>query len=117
MGISFEIDATEGIIYSLAEGKIGLGDLQTYMIDLRAGPKFSPDVVHIIEFRLAQQNITDEEVKALAAALPEVHTRRLALVAEGTHRDLALQYKKWVKGLPVEVFTDLGSAKKWVTSD
>ena len=117
MGISFKIDAEEGIIYSFAEGKIRLGDLQTYMIDLRADPNFSPDLVHIIEFRLAQQNITDEEIKALASALPVDHTRRLAIVAAGPQRDLALQYKEWVRGLPVEVFTDLMSAKKWVISD
>ncbi len=118
MGISFEIDAEEGVIYSIAEGKIGLEDLKTYITDLWADPNFSPDLGHILELRLAHQNVTKEEVKALTAALPVDHTRKLAIVADGTKRELALRYKEWVKEkIPVEVFTDFGSAKKWTTSD
>ncbi len=118
MGINFEIDTEEGVIYSIAEGKIGLAELQTYVADLRADPNFSRDFVLIIEFRLAQQNITAEEVKALASALPVDLTRRLAIVADGPKRDLALGFKELVRGrILVEVFTDFGSAKKWVTSD
>ena len=118
MGISFEIDGEDGIIYSIAEGKIGLGDLQTYVANLQADPSFSRDLAIIIEFRLAQQNITDEEVEALASALPLDNARRLAMVADGPNRDVALRYKELVKEkIPVEVFTDFGSARKWVISD
>ena len=91
MGINFEIDTEEGVIYSIAEGKIGLAELQTYVADLRADPNFSRDLAIIIEFRLAQQNITDEEVKALASALPMDNARRLAMVTDGPglkHNDL-----------------------------
>ena len=117
MGISFKIDTEEGVIYSVAEGKLGFEDLKTYMETLRADSNFSTNLVHIFEIRMAQQNISELEIKALASALPVEHTKRFAIVAHGVKRDLALKYKESVKGLPVEVFTDFNSAWEWVLSD
>ncbi len=120
MGISFEIDTEEDIIYSIAEGKIGLKDFQAYEKNLLADPKFHTNLGEIIEFRLAGSKITDVEVEALASALLADHTRKLAMVflTAGPARELGLRYKELVKEIMlVEVFTDLWSAKKWVASD
>jgi len=65
MSISFKIDLEEGVIYSVAEGKLGFEDLKTYMTTLRSDPNFSTNLVHILEIRMAQQNISESEVKAL----------------------------------------------------
>ena len=119
MGINFNINAEEGIIYAIAEGKIGIEEFQTYARSMLADPKFHTNLGEIIEFRLADSNITDEEIEILASALLADHTRKLAMVfpAEPVGR-LGLQYKELVRGkMPVEVFTDLSSAKKWVKSD
>ncbi len=117
MGISFNIDVEEGIIYAIAEGTIGPEDVQTYRKNLRADPKFRPGLGEIVEYRLAQISLTDDEVKTLASNLPADHTSKLALVAVGPQMERALRYKEWRTDISVEVFTDLWSAKKWVTSD
>ena len=115
MGIRFEIDAEEGIIYSIAEGQIGPEDLRGYAKNLLADPKFHTNLGEIIEFRLAGPNISDEEVEALASNLLAVHPRKLAMVfVIGSARKLGLRYKELVRDkMVVEVFTDLKSARKW----
>ena len=40
MGISFEIDAEEGVIYSIAERKIGPEDILAHRKGLLTDPKF-----------------------------------------------------------------------------
>ena len=118
MGMSFKIDAEEGIIYAIAEGTIGLEENQAFRKNLLADPNFSPELVIIIEYRMSSIRMSGEEEKALAATLPVKRIRKVALVATGPGRESALRYKGLVKGKSlVEVFTDLGSAKKWVTSD
>ena len=119
MGISFKIDAEEGIIYAIAEGTIGLEDLLAHRKNVRNDPDFSPSLVQITEFRMSKFGISDEEGKALASSLPVYLLRKTALVfSAGPNREWALRYKEWVKEkMPVEVFTEVGSAKKWVTSD
>ena len=44
--------------------------------------------------------------------MPEDNPRKFAIVVDAPNRKLALRYKEWVKDMPVEVFTDLGSAKE-----
>ena len=119
MGISFEINAEEGVIYSIAEGTIGLEDSLAHRKNLLADPKFHPDLVEIVEFRLSGFRFSPEEVKALTfSTVPSERPRKLAVVADGPKRKLALRFKEWVKAkVLVEVFTDFGSAKKWTTSD
>ena len=117
MGISFKIDAAEGIVYAMAEGSIGAADILAYRKDLRADPKFHTDLAEIIEFRMSLLTITDEEAKALAFDRPGDHIRKVAIVAVGSNRNWALRYQEISVDKPVEVFTDLGSAKKWLISD
>ena len=118
MGINFKIEAGEGIIYSMAEGTIRLEDIQVHRKSLLADPKFHPDLVEIFEYRLSRFKFTEDEAKTLASTVPALHARKVALVADGSNRELALRYKEWVREkILVEVFTDLGSAKVWVTSD
>ena len=119
MGISFEIDTEEGVIYSIAEGKIGLADLQAHREKLVADPRYHPDLGHIIEFRLGHLIISEEEAKTLASDhATGVNPRKLAIVGKGLNKKASLQYQQGVKGKTlVEVFTDFGSAKEWVTSD
>ena len=119
MGISFEIDAEEGVIYSIAERKIGPEESLAHRKSLLADPRFHPDLVEIIEYRLSGFRFSPEEVKALAlSTVPAERPRKLAVVADGPKRELALRYKEWVKAkVLVEVFKDFGSAKKWATSD
>ena len=117
MGISFKIDAEEGIIYAIAEGTIGLKDFLAHRKNVRDDPDFSPRLVHIFEFRMSGMSITDSEAQSLAADIPPDPTRKVAMVAVGHNRDWALRFKEMVKDVPVEVFSDLGSAKKWITSD
>ena len=119
MGISIKIDTEEGIIYALAEGKIGPDDILAYRKDLRADPKYNPDFGLIFEFRLSNLGISDSEGKDLAAELPADFIKKSAVVySEGSNKEFALRYKEWVKEkVLIKVFTDLGSAKKWITSD
>ena len=118
MGISYYIDSEEGVVYSIAEGKIGLEELQAFRNNLLAEPNFSSELVLIIEFRMSSMKMSNEETEAYAFSLPAKRTRKVALVATGPGRDTVLRYKELVKGKSlVEVFSDLGSAKKWVTSD
>ena len=117
MGISFNIDAEAGIIYAIAEGKIGIEDIQTHRRNLRADPEFRPGLGQIIEYRLSQSSVSDEDRKTLASTIPKDHLRKVALVATGPQKEGALRFKGMVKDMPVEVFTDVASAKKWITSD
>ena len=119
MGIKFEIDVKEGIIYSIAEGTVGPEEIQAYRKELRADPNLRPDLAEIVEYRLASFGITDEELNTLASTFPMGLSRKLAFViSDGPNKEFALRYKERVKEkILVEVFTDLGSAKKWVTSD
>jgi len=118
MGISFNIDTEKGIIYAIAEGTIGRGDFRAYAINLLSDPMFHTSLGEIIEFRLAASNISDTEIEALASALTADHTSKLALVfPAGQERELGLRYKELVKDMPVEVFTDMWSAKEWVMSE
>ncbi len=118
MGISFEIDSDEGIVYAMAEGTIGLEDLLTAREKLLADPNFSPDLPTLIEFRMSNIGMFDKETEALISSLPTQPKRKLAIVGVGANREWALRYKELVKDkVHVEVFTDMWSAKKWVTSD
>ncbi len=118
MGISFGIDVEEGIIYAIAEGKIGPEELQAYITNLRADPKFHPALVQVIEFRLAVPNMTDADIKTLVSALPADHAKKLALVfTDGSAKELGLMFKNGATDIDVELFADLGSAIEWVTSD
>ena len=49
MGITYEIDAEDGVIYAIAEGTIGLEENQAFRKNLLADPNFSPELVIIIE--------------------------------------------------------------------
>ena len=118
MGISFEIDTEEGIIYAMAEGKIGLEDIQAAQKNVVADPNFSPALVLIIEFRMSSISMSYKETLALADSLPAEPPRKVSIVATGSGRELFVRYKDFVRGKSnVEVFSDMGSAKKWVTSD
>lgn len=118
MGIGFHIDVEEGFIYAFAEGEIRAEDVRAHRKNLRADPDFSPSLGHIMEFRLSGFRISDQEGKSLAAALPLDHTRKTAIVAVGPNKDWAIRYRRMiVDRIQVEVFTDLGSARKWITSD
>lgn len=117
MGISFEIDSDEGIIYAMAEGTIRLKDVHAFRKNLLADPNFSPDLVTIVEYQLASIKLTDGEVRYLVADLLAVPPRKVAIVSSEQRWESALRYKDLVKEeILVEVFTDFGSAKKWVTS-
>ncbi len=118
MGISFKIDSDEGIIYALAEGTIRPEDVHAFRKNLLADPNFSPDLVTIVEYQLASIKLTDGEVRYLVADLLAVHPRKVAIVSSEQRWESALRYKDLVKEeILVEVFTDFGSAKKWITSD
>jgi len=117
MGISFKIDAAEGIVYAMAEGTIGLEEIQAARNNLMADPSFSPDFVTIVELRLSDIKLSNREIETLALSQPGHPTRKVAIVVVGAGRELFLRYKELVKGKPAEVFSDLGSAKKWVISD
>ena len=118
MGIIFNIDAEEGIIYAIAEGKIGPEEVQAYRNYIRADAKFRSGLVEIVEYRLSNIQITDEETKFLASARNKDLSRKLAIVvAAGSQERGALLFSQLVEEIPVKIFTDLGSAKKWVTSD
>ena len=118
MGISFKIDTEEGIVYAMAEGTIGLEEIEAFRKNMFADPNFSPDLVTIVEYRMSSIKLSEKEAEALAFSLAAKRTRKVALVATGPGRKTVLQYMDFVKGKSnVEVFTDLGSAKKWVTSD
>ena len=119
MGISFEIETEEGIVYAMAEGNLGIEDVLSFRKNLLADPEFNPDVRVIIEFRLSNFRVSDSEGKILAAELPTGFVSKAALVhTAGPSKEWALRYKEWARGkVLVEVFTDVGSAKKWVTSD
>ena len=117
MGISFNIDADVGIIYAIAEGKIGAEDVHAYRKNLFADPLFFPGLGEIVEYRLSDIQISEEETKILASTRPTELSGKLALVVVGIQERGALRFKEMVKDVPVEVFTDMRSAKKWVTSD
>ncbi len=117
MGIIFKIDTDEGINYALAEGLIRAEDIWSYRKNLRADPKFHTGLCEIVECRLSRFSISDKESKALASDRPADHTRKVAIVGDGPIMRLALRYKELSVDKPVEVFSDLGSARKWVTSD
>ena len=84
---------------------------------MRVESNFHHDLGEILEFRLSRLMISGEEAKALASDRPADHTRKVAILCDGSQRRLALRYKELSVDKPVEVFTDLGSAKKWVISD
>ena len=94
MGISFNIDAEEGIIYAIAEGKIGPEEVQAHRESLVADPKFNPDLSEIIEYRLSGFYFTEEEAKTLASTVPVKHAKKVAIVATGPDRENALRYKE-----------------------
>lgn len=118
MGIKFMINVEDGIIYSIGEGTVTAEDVHAHRKNLRADPNFSPSLGHIMEFRMSSFSISDEESKALAAALPVDHTRKTALVSVGPYKRWAESYREMIMDrIQVEIFEDLGSAKKWITSD
>ncbi len=117
MGISFKIDSDEGVVYSIAEGIIRAEDIWSYRKNLQADPKYHTGLCEIVECRLSRFSISDEESKALASDRPADHTRKVAIVGDGPIMRLASRYKELSVDKPVEVFSDLGSARKWVISD
>ena len=118
MGFTFKVDAEEGIIYAIAEGNIGAEDIQAHRKNVRDDPEYSPSLGHIIEFRLSNFNISEREGKTLAATLPLDTTKKTALIAVGSNKDWAIRYRTMIiDRIQVEIFSDLSSAKKWVTSD
>ena len=76
IGINFYIEAEEGIIYSIAEEKIGPEDILAHRKSLLADPKFHPDLVEIIEYRLSGFSFSDEEAKALTSTVPAKQAKK-----------------------------------------
>ena len=85
---------------------------------MRADPDFSPSFGEIIDLRMSGIDISDGDGKTLAATLPQNHTRKAAIIAVGAEKEMALLYRaRVIDRIQVEIFTDLGSAKKWVSSE
>ena len=65
MGITYKIDAEAGIIYSVAEGDIGVADLRASVNQFMADPLYTPNLQHLFDGRAANFYFSGEEAKIL----------------------------------------------------
>ena len=67
MGITYQIDAEAGAIFSVAEGDIGAADLRASVNQFMADPLYTTNLQHLFDARSAAFSYSADEVRELAS--------------------------------------------------
>lgn len=117
MGIKFEIKAKAGIIYSVAEGEIGVGDIQANVTRYVADPLFHPELAHLFDGRSATFPFSGKEFRGLINLSKKYRpTAKTALLIDRESKltyGLTRMFVGW-RGETHQVFHDMTSARDWL---
>lgn len=102
------------------EGTVTGGDLASAIHVLLQHPDFDPGMARIWDGRQIQQLIVEPDDvgrvrQAIAATLNDLRHSRAAVVAKrDTDLTIAELFRAYIRGRPVQVFTDYDAALRWV---
>jgi hypothetical protein len=119
MPSSYRIDADAEIVFSDHHGCLNNDDLLAHLNELRADPNFKPHFRQLADFHLVTRTeVTVDMVRYLATRNPFSAGARRAGVADGQLLyGLLRMFEMLAAGNEVQVFTDLGAARKWLGLD
>ncbi|MFT6557145.1 hypothetical protein [Sneathiella sp.] len=121
MSAEYRIDLSNGIIFSKGEGVLTTQEIRTHNKRLREDPDFDPNYNQLIEIRVTQFAIPEEDVKKIAAQedIFSGQSKR-AFVAETDYAFgmcRMLQIYSDSSGAHSEVFRDMDEARRWLGLD
>lgn len=118
--VSYRIDPTAGVVFSVWEGDVTLAEAVQHNDALRSDPAFHPGMNQLSDARLVTSTVTAKGIRALAQTSPFGRGSRRAIVAQtdlvfGVSRQYALQTKG--DGGEVMLFKDMQFAIEWLGLD
>jgi hypothetical protein len=117
--ISYEIDATTGVLNSVFTGKVGPRELLDWYDELQRHPDFRPDLTQIAEFRMSEADWTPDEMKEVVTREPFGPGARRAFVGPvdliyGLARMYSTFAETMGQGGQIEVFRTVEEARAWI---
>ena len=114
MGITYKIDAGAGVIFSVAEGEIGMADIRDELTRYTADPLYNPNLAHLFDGRSASFSFSGEEARTIATwGKKNRPTAKTAIVIDEKAQGFARMYLGW-RGEPQNIFYDIASAREWL---
>ena len=112
MGITYKIDVEAGVIFTVAEGEIGMSDLLANAIRFTTDPLFTHNLAHLFDGRSAKITYSGEEARNLAEwAKKNRPTGKTAILIEKEALGWVNMYVGW-RGETHRIFHDLASARE-----
>ena len=117
MGITYQIDAEAGVIFSFAEGEIGVADFRASVNQFMADPLYTPKLRHLFDARSAAFSYSADEVRELASlnktSRPGAQTAFVINKESKLTHGLVRMYFVWRDGNH-KIFHDMASAREWL---
>ena len=114
LGITYKIDAEAGAVFTVAEGKIGMPDIQANHNRYTADPLYTPNFAHLFDGRSAKISFSGEEARNLANwGKQNRPTAKTAIVIDKEALGWARMLVGW-RGENYKIFHDLASAREWL---
>ena len=114
MGITFKIDSEAGVIFSVAEGKIGEADIRDLGKRFTEDPLFHSEFAHLFDGLSATLSFSSEEARTMAASSKKNRPgARTAIVINKEAQGWARMYQAW-RGNTHHIFHNMASAREWL---
>ena len=114
MGITYKIDVEAGVIFTVAEGKIGTADIQANTSRFIADSLYSPNLPQLFDARLAQLSFSSGEAQSAANSGKQRRpTAITAMVINRESQGFARMFLGW-RGDAHKIFHDMASAREWL---
>ena len=116
MGITYKIDLEAGIIYAVGSGNIGAEDIESFRNELISDPRYRPDLLGLVDLRMAQLKFSGDEAQRLASWAAIVKpVKKLAMIVGSDSYGFARMYQAWTeRGQDLNIFDDINSAREWI---
>ena len=115
MGIKFEIDLDAGVVFGVATGDVGTEEILDYVRRLLEDPKYSPELLSLIDARKTNPHFSEEEMRSLAQVRVKTPaTKKLAIVAAEAFGH-ARMFHGWTgNDANIMIFKEMNSAREWL---
>ena len=114
MGISYEIDADAGVMFTVADGEIGAADIQANRDRFTADPLYKPNFASLVDARSATISFNGEEAYGLGTwSKRNRPTAKSAIVIDDYSQGFGRMLVAW--GVDNQrLFHDMASAREWL---
>ena len=114
MGITYKIDAEAGVIFSVAEGEIGVADIRELRERFTADPLYHPNLASLFDGRSARITYSGDEARSMADwAKQNRPTAKMAFLIDPQSQGFFRMTVAW-GGENRLIFYDMASAREWL---